>query len=81
MPLTRAVLDEMGCGTPNCGHDHTVLYLHQACHSGVGTRAAYDKRNGVLTIRCRRCEKVVAEIAVAAEPGNSTIRDNRSYRG
>lgn len=65
MALSRKQLDVTGCGEPNCGHDHTVLYLHGACHPNAGTRASYDKLTGLLTIACRRCEKLVAEVKVA----------------
>jgi hypothetical protein len=65
--LTRDQLDGMGCGTPNCGHGHTVLHLHAACHPSAGTRASYDKRTGALTIECVKCKKLVAHVKVAAE--------------
>jgi hypothetical protein len=65
MALSRKQLDVTGCGEPNCGHDHTVLFLHAACHPNAGTRASYDKLTGLLTIACRRCEKLVAEVKVA----------------
>jgi hypothetical protein len=65
-PLTRAKLDSMGCGMPDCGHDHTVLYLHSRCHPASGVSAHYDKRTGTLTINCRSCKTFIAEIAVAA---------------
>ena len=65
--LTREQLDTFGCGTPNCGHDHTVLFLHSACHPLAGTRASYDKRTGNLTIECKRCKKLVAEVKVSDE--------------
>lgn len=63
--LSRKQLDVAGCGVPNCGHDHTVLYLHGICHPSAGTRASYDKRTGLLTIECRRCKKLVARVKVA----------------
>jgi hypothetical protein len=65
--LSREQLDATGCGTPNCGHDHTVLYLHGACHPSVGTRVSYDKRTGLLTIECKRCKKLIAHVKVASE--------------
>lgn len=63
--LTRKIFDVAGCGEPNCGHDHTVLFLHSACHPNAGSRASYDKRDGLLTIECRRCKKLVARVKVA----------------
>jgi hypothetical protein len=65
-PLNRAALDKAGCDNPNCGHDHTVLFLQSACHPGGGVEAAYDKRTGLLTIRCNVCERRVVEVEVAA---------------
>ncbi len=58
-PLSRLDLDAAGCGTPNCGHDHTVLYLTAACHPRAGHEVSYDKRI---------CKKSVAQIRVAAAP-------------
>lgn len=65
-PLTRAELDRAGCDNPNCGHDHTVLFLHPVCHTGGGVEVAYDKRIGLLAIRCNVCGRRVAEVEVAA---------------
>jgi hypothetical protein len=65
--LTRKQLDVAGCGQPNCEHDHTVLFLHGACHPNAGTRVSYDKRTGELTVECRRCKKLVAQVKVSYE--------------
>lgn len=40
----------------------TPLFIHAACHPSAGTREEY--RDGVLHIRCRRCEKPIINIAV-----------------
>lgn len=64
--LTRSNLDQAGCGTPNCGHDHSVLYLHAACHVKAGVEVVYIKATGTLKIACSKCQRPVAEIAVAA---------------
>jgi hypothetical protein len=64
-PLSRKQLDPAGCGQPNCGHDHSVIFLHSACHPSAGTRVSYDKPTGLLTVACRRCEKLVAQVKVA----------------
>jgi hypothetical protein len=63
--MTRRLLDPMGCATPNCGHDHSVLYLHQACHPNAGTLAKYDKPSGSVIIECKRCKKLVVQVKVA----------------
>lgn len=65
-PLTKAALDIAGCDTPNCGHDHSVVFLTPACHPGGGVEIAYDKRTGHLRITCNVCERRVAEVEVAA---------------
>jgi hypothetical protein len=65
--LTRLQLDIAGCGTPNCGHDHSVLFLHAACHPSAGTRVSYDKPTGLLTVACKRCDKLVVQVKVADE--------------
>jgi hypothetical protein len=65
MALSRRQLDVAGCDEPNCGHDHSVLYLHAACHPKAGTNARYDKPTGLLTIECKRCNKLVAQVKVA----------------
>lgn len=69
-PLTRAELDQAGCGTPNCGHDHSTLFLNPACHLGAGVDAAYNKARGVLTLMCHKCQRPVGEIAVAGATRN-----------
>lgn len=64
--LTQEQLKPMGCSVPNCGHDHTVLYLNQRCHPSAGTEAFYNKRTKILTIVCQKCKELVADIKVAA---------------
>ena len=64
-PLTCRQLDATGCSKPNCGHDHSVIFLHAACHPSAGTRVSYDKPTGLLTVACRRCQKLVAQVKVA----------------
>jgi hypothetical protein len=67
MVLSRIQLDHAGCSAPDCAHDHSVVYLHGACHVKAGVEAAYSKATGTLKITCAKCHKFVAEIAVAAE--------------
>jgi hypothetical protein len=64
----KAELDAMGCGTPDCEHDHSVLYLHPVCHKGAGTYVAYHKDLGVLTIECVECEQPLGAIYVGERP-------------
>lgn len=71
LPLTREHLDQTGCGTPNCQHDHTVLYLHARCHPREGTVSSYDKRTGTITVKCKRCKALVVEVLIAEKsPAN-----------
>jgi len=63
--LSREQLDGMGCATPNCTHDHSMFYLHSRCHTATGVHVTYYKATGTLKIICARCERPVAEIAVA----------------
>lgn len=66
--LTRHDLDRARCAMPGCQHeDHRELYLHARCHPRAGTIARYDMVKGSITILCHKCEKLVAEIAVAQE--------------
>jgi hypothetical protein len=64
-PLTRQQLDAAGCGTPNCGHDHSVIYLVSGCHPASGVEVRFNKPRGLLEVRCKRCEKPVADVKVA----------------
>jgi hypothetical protein len=66
-PLTQA---DMGarCHSPGCDHTHHdgPMFLHPRCHLGFPTWVSYEK--GVITVRCAKCEKLVAEIEVAKGP-------------
>ncbi len=64
MTLTRVVLDKMGCATPFCGHDHSILYLHAQCHPRAKLDARYVKDDGVLILTCAVCQKETARVAV-----------------
>lgn len=70
MPLKKAAyredFDMSKCtecehGAP--GYEDT-LYLHSNCHKGLPYFAGYF--DGVLTLTCAVCDKVVAKIAVAS---------------
>ena len=41
--ITKEELNRAGCDILNCTHDHSVLFLHGACHSDAPTRARYVK--------------------------------------
>lgn len=63
--LTQKQLEPMGCAIPNCGHDHTVLYLNQRCHPTANAQVFYNKRTKILTVVCAKCRELVADVKVA----------------
>jgi hypothetical protein len=71
-PLTYRELDEMGCSTPHCSHDHSVIYMHQQCHCGAGLYVCYEKETRELIAECRKCEREVWRIALADDQGQLT---------
>lgn len=64
-PLTQSMLDPMGCETPNCGHDHSTLFLNARCHPGGGLEAEYIKATGELKLSCVVCNRPLTSIMVA----------------
>lgn len=64
MALTKDDFERMQCENPDCRHESHELVLHSNCHPRTPTWTAY--RNGVLTVTCSLCHRVVAEIAVMA---------------
>lgn len=79
-PLTRTDLDRMGCDAPGC--DHTShqgpMVPRGRCHPSAGTWCYYQ--DGVLTVRCRICELMILEIAVAEGPEPPADRDETIVR-
>jgi len=63
--LTRDDLDLFRCSTPNCGHDHTIIYLNPGCYIDGGVDAFYDKRDGTLTLSCNVCDEPFATLQIA----------------
>jgi len=68
--MYREDLDAHTCDVPGCtsDHDHTPLYFRSRCHPGAGTWAVYEKETVSLRIICLRCDRMVAEVAVASRP-------------
>lgn len=66
MSLTKAELDIQGCSMPNCGHDHSVLYLRARCHAKEPVEVCYEKATGEIVVRCKLCKREVARIEVAS---------------
>ena len=68
LPLTRRQLDTMTCMEPGC--DHTAhdggLTFRSVCHTRTPTWCEY--RDGVLTVSCALCHKVITQIAVKDAP-------------
>jgi hypothetical protein len=60
--VTKADLNKQGCGVPNCGHDHSIVYLHGACHLSAPTWSRYEKKTETLIIECCVCKKEVIRI-------------------
>jgi hypothetical protein len=67
-PIGKTELNSMGCETPNCSHDHSVLVLNAGCHPGAGIEAAYHKKDGVVVLSCIRCAKDVGAFWVGEAP-------------
>jgi hypothetical protein len=70
IPLTRERLNMLamgGCVVPNCRHDHSVLYLHGACHPKARLNVRYD--SGTVICECAICREMIAVIAVANDYG------------
>jgi hypothetical protein len=61
-PISKYELNVMGCGEPNCKHDHSVLYLHSSCHPRSATWTRYEKISETLVITCAKCDKEVVRI-------------------
>jgi hypothetical protein len=56
-----------GCQVEGCKNDHPhEFFFHARCHPTAGTWVSY--KEGTLTIICRECRKLVAEVAVARRP-------------
>jgi len=62
---TQFDLDQMGCGEPNCNHDHSILFMHARCHPRSGLDVAYHKALGAMVCTCKTCHAEVGRIAVA----------------
>jgi hypothetical protein len=71
--LSKQELDAMGCSIPDCGHDHSIIYLNPRCHPPPFPRKAmvFDSESrspshsprqpGVVHVRY---EKLLGEIVV-----------------
>lgn len=76
-PLHLEDLLEMCCP---CGSDSCSLTPKAACHPKAGVSVRFYKASGQLELRCRRCEQLVAVIAVAQRHSHAPAlpSDNRS---
>lgn len=66
MIFTRGLLDAevaQGCDHPGC-NEHGPLFFRSNCHPNERVDISYDG-SGVLHLSCHRCDKTVADIAVA----------------
>lgn len=63
-PLRRSDLDGVRCAVPICTALHGgVRFLHIRCHPSAAQEVAYE--DGVLTVRCCKCQSLTVRIAVA----------------
>ena len=74
MPLYKEDLDQVQCSCGRIACEDPV-FLHSGCHIKSPTWCSYF--DGVLTVRCAECKKIVAEIAVAKK--ESDAYDNAYY--
>lgn len=65
LQLTQIELDQIGCGTPDCRHDHSTLFFHAKCHPNSPAWVKYEKVSGTLIIQCAECDEIIAVILVA----------------
>jgi hypothetical protein len=62
-------LEAAQCSSPDCPHDdHGELFLHGRCHPSAGTRAAFDRKTGLLHLRCRACQAHIVTLVIAHQP-------------
>ena len=59
--LYKEELDKMECAA---GHKAKGFWLHSKCHITIPTWVRYE--DGIISVRCSVCDKVVAEIAIAS---------------
>lgn len=65
--LTRRELDATTCAMPDCDHTaHHGLVLKARCHPQGHTAVEY--RDGILTVTCAACARLVTRIAVKEAP-------------
>lgn len=81
--LTRNRLDLMAtAGCEACGHDSHVIFFHSRCHPKAATWAKYTSGDGVLTITCSVCERIIAEVQVSEKLKNPpTIHSGEGAEG
>ena len=64
-PYTQEDMKLLGCNTPGCAEDHSILCLSPICHPNSHVDAYYSKPDGALYVECAKCQKPVASFAVA----------------
>jgi hypothetical protein len=74
--LTRLDLDGQLCMVPGCTastHNHGGLVLRAFCHPRADSIVIYA--NGVLTIRCGKCNRHIVHVGVAeTEPAQVVLQ-------
>ncbi len=69
-PLTKADLAEQKCENPECADPEcsSLIALLSICHPLAGALPIYDKRTGVLNLKCRVCGDDFGAVLVAERP-------------
>jgi hypothetical protein len=67
-PVGKAELEAMGCETPGCTHDHSVIYMASHCHPGGGLFVKFVKDVGALIMECKVCRQPVGGVWVGEAP-------------
>jgi len=61
----REIERQIPCTIVGCDHTSCELTFVGRCHPRAAADVVYYKARGVLAIKCERCAKTIAEVAVA----------------
>jgi hypothetical protein len=62
MIVDKDILNNAACDNPDCGHDHSTLFLHSNCHNEAPTWTRYQKDIETLIITCAECDEEIIRI-------------------
>jgi hypothetical protein len=60
--INKEEMKKMGCGSPGCDHDHSILFLVQGCHPSQGLEVKFVKEKDQLVVSCFVCEAEVTTV-------------------